>query len=163
MNSTLLLNQWLLFFFLVYSTYNVYFHGVTRMFLVSFLLPFPLPVFFPFFFFLTFGLFVFFFSFHFSLPFKCLFPFRYPLLFSPSTLLPCPPSLDPRPYPTPMLVVPMPPPLFPVVLMSPPDEDFTLSWDGSDDTPDTLRRLVDRAHESGKRVKLSVGGWTGSK
>ena len=32
-----------------------------------------------------------------------------------------------------------------------------------DDAPDTLRRLVDRAHESGKRVKLSVGGWTGSK
>lgn len=31
MNSTLLLNQWL--FFLVYSTYNVYFHGFTRMFL----------------------------------------------------------------------------------------------------------------------------------
>ena len=44
-----------------------------------------------------------------------------------------------------------------------PGEDFTLSWDGSDDAPDTLRRLVDRAHESGKRVKLSVGGWTGSK
>ncbi|KAI0723219.1 glycoside hydrolase [Earliella scabrosa] len=44
-----------------------------------------------------------------------------------------------------------------------PDEDFTLSWDGSDDAPDTLRRLVNRAHESGKRVKLSVGGWTGSK
>ena len=54
------------------------------------------------------------------MPFKCLFPFRYPLLFSPSTFLPCPPFLDPRPYPTPILVVPMPPPLFLVVLMSPP-------------------------------------------
>ncbi|RPD67257.1 glycoside hydrolase [Lentinus tigrinus ALCF2SS1-7] len=43
-----------------------------------------------------------------------------------------------------------------------PDSTFNLSWDGSDDAPDTLRRLVQRAHASGKRVKLSVGGWTGS-
>lgn len=44
-----------------------------------------------------------------------------------------------------------------------PEKNFQLSWDGSDDAPDALRRLVDRAHQSGKRVKLSVGGWTGSK
>lgn len=44
-----------------------------------------------------------------------------------------------------------------------PDQNMTLSWDGSDDAPDLLRRLVSRAHENGKRVKLSVGGWTGSK
>ncbi|KAI0375555.1 glycoside hydrolase [Pilatotrama ljubarskyi] len=44
-----------------------------------------------------------------------------------------------------------------------PDEDFGLAWDGADDAPDLLRRLVDRAHAAGKKVKLSVGGWTGSR
>ena len=38
-----------------------------------------------------------------------------------------------------------------------------LGWDGSDDDPDLLNRLVTAAHQSGKKVKLSVGGWTGSK
>ncbi|TFK92187.1 glycoside hydrolase family 18 protein [Polyporus arcularius HHB13444] len=44
-----------------------------------------------------------------------------------------------------------------------PDENFSLSWDGSDDAPATLRRLVQLAHARGKHVKLSVGGWTGSR
>ncbi|KAI0776101.1 glycoside hydrolase superfamily [Trametes elegans] len=44
-----------------------------------------------------------------------------------------------------------------------PDERLNLTWDGSDDAPDLLRRLVTRAHGQGKKVKLSVGGWTGSR
>ena len=44
-----------------------------------------------------------------------------------------------------------------------PDGNFALAWDGADDAPDTLRRLVQSAHASGKHVKLSVGGWTGSR
>ncbi|KAI0683604.1 glycoside hydrolase [Cytidiella melzeri] len=44
-----------------------------------------------------------------------------------------------------------------------PTENFGLGWDGDGNTPDLLRRLVSAAHQSGKRVKLSVGGWTGSK
>ncbi|KAI0796747.1 glycoside hydrolase superfamily [Abortiporus biennis] len=44
-----------------------------------------------------------------------------------------------------------------------PDENFNLSFDGSDNAPDLLNRLTTAAHNSGKKVKLSVGGWTGSK
>ncbi|EIW62034.1 glycoside hydrolase [Trametes versicolor FP-101664 SS1] len=44
-----------------------------------------------------------------------------------------------------------------------PGADFNLTWDGSDDAPDLLRRLVSRAHAKNKKVKLSVGGWTGSR
>ena len=45
-----------------------------------------------------------------------------------------------------------------------PDAAFALGWDGSDDAaPGLLRRLVAAAHGAGKRVKLSVGGWSGSK
>ncbi|KAI0353577.1 glycoside hydrolase [Trametes cingulata] len=44
-----------------------------------------------------------------------------------------------------------------------PGEDYGLTWDGADDAPDLLRRLVARAHAAGKKVKLSVGGWTGSR
>ncbi|KAH9899952.1 glycoside hydrolase [Cubamyces lactineus] len=44
-----------------------------------------------------------------------------------------------------------------------PDAQFNLSWDGSDDAPDLLKRLVSSAHSAGKHVKLSVGGWTGSR
>ena len=44
-----------------------------------------------------------------------------------------------------------------------PTEDFTLAWDGSDNAPELLQRLVTNAHQNGKHVKLSVGGWTGSK
>ncbi len=44
-----------------------------------------------------------------------------------------------------------------------PTQNFGLGWDGDDDSADLLRRLVTTAHQNGKRVKLSVGGWTGSK
>ncbi|KZV76128.1 glycoside hydrolase family 18 protein [Peniophora sp. CONT] len=44
-----------------------------------------------------------------------------------------------------------------------PQEDFSLNWDGSADAPEVLNRLVNLAHSKGKRVKVSVGGWTGSK
>lgn len=44
-----------------------------------------------------------------------------------------------------------------------PGADFNLTWDGSDDAPDLLQRLVAHAHAAGKKVKLSVGGWTGSR
>jgi hypothetical protein len=40
-----------------------------------------------------------------------------------------------------------------------PDGNFTLSRDGSN----ILSRLVSVAHQKGKKVKLSVGGWDGSK
>ncbi|KIL68084.1 glycoside hydrolase family 18 protein [Amanita muscaria Koide BX008] len=44
-----------------------------------------------------------------------------------------------------------------------PDETFRLVWDDPDTAPDLLRRLVNAAHAKQKKVKLSVGGWTGSK
>ncbi|KAL7282344.1 hypothetical protein ACG7TL_003814 [Trametes sanguinea] len=44
-----------------------------------------------------------------------------------------------------------------------PDAQGNLTWDGSEDAPDLLQRLVTRAHQAGKNVKLSVGGWTGSR
>ncbi|KAL6309630.1 glycoside hydrolase [Sparassis latifolia] len=44
-----------------------------------------------------------------------------------------------------------------------PDQKYNLTWDGSDDDPSLLTRLVSAAHNSGKKVKLSVGGWSGSK
>ena len=44
-----------------------------------------------------------------------------------------------------------------------PTQTFGLGWDGDDNSADLLRRLVTAAHQNGKRVKLSVGGWTGSK
>jgi chitinase len=42
------------------------------------------------------------------------------------------------------------------------------TWDGrleftQDDSSDLLQRLSKLAHKAGKRVKLSIGGWTGSK
>ncbi|KAF5388225.1 hypothetical protein D9615_000516 [Tricholomella constricta] len=43
-----------------------------------------------------------------------------------------------------------------------PTRSFGISWD-SDETPKLLTRLVAAAHAKGKKVKLSVGGWTGSK
>ena len=43
-----------------------------------------------------------------------------------------------------------------------PDQNFNLTWDGSDEAPDLLQRLVTVAHDSDAKVKLSVGGWTGS-
>lgn len=44
-----------------------------------------------------------------------------------------------------------------------PDAKLNLGWDGSDDAPKLLDRLVTAAHARGKKVKLSIGGWTGSK
>jgi hypothetical protein len=43
-----------------------------------------------------------------------------------------------------------------------PDEYFNLTWD-SDDAPMLLKQLVSEAHSAKKKVKLSIGGWTGSK
>ncbi|WVQ74233.1 hypothetical protein IAR50_003829 [Cryptococcus sp. DSM 104548] len=42
-----------------------------------------------------------------------------------------------------------------------PDSAGGLTWD-DDSATDTLSRLVTAAHNAGKRVKVSVGGWTGS-
>ncbi|KAF8621678.1 hypothetical protein AX15_007691 [Amanita polypyramis BW_CC] len=44
-----------------------------------------------------------------------------------------------------------------------PDQNFVLTWDDPVAAPDLLRRLVSLAHAEGKKVKISVGGWTGSK
>ncbi|PCH41122.1 glycoside hydrolase family 18 protein [Wolfiporia cocos MD-104 SS10] len=43
-----------------------------------------------------------------------------------------------------------------------PDAQYNLTWDGSADGGGLLARLVDAAHRAGTKVKLSVGGWTGS-
>jgi chitinase len=44
-----------------------------------------------------------------------------------------------------------------------PDESFNLTWDDADTAPSLLNSLVSSAHSQGKKVKLSIGGWTGSK
>ncbi|KAJ7276522.1 glycoside hydrolase superfamily [Mycena haematopus] len=44
-----------------------------------------------------------------------------------------------------------------------PTKDCSLTWDDPDTAPLLLGRLVTAAHSKGKKVKLSVGGWTGSK
>src|SRR5271154_7145863 len=44
-----------------------------------------------------------------------------------------------------------------------PDSQFNLSWDNGQDAPKLLSRLVSAAHAHDTKVKLSVGGWTGSK
>lgn len=44
-----------------------------------------------------------------------------------------------------------------------PTQNYSIGWDGDDDSQALLTRLVSAAHQSGKFVKLSVGGWTGSK
>lgn len=43
-----------------------------------------------------------------------------------------------------------------------PNADLSLTWDNAEDSPKLLARLVEAAHKAGKKVKLSVGGWTGS-
>ena len=43
-----------------------------------------------------------------------------------------------------------------------PDADFALVWDDMDSGPKLLERLVTAAHAGGSKVKLSIGGWTGS-
>ena len=42
-----------------------------------------------------------------------------------------------------------------------PDANFGLGWE-SENNPDLLQELVKLAHDAGTKVKLSVGGWTGS-
>ena len=44
-----------------------------------------------------------------------------------------------------------------------PNANYALDWDGSEKAPDILSRLVDLAHQRGTKVKLSIGGWSGSK
>ena len=44
-----------------------------------------------------------------------------------------------------------------------PDENFAFALAPGAEGSDTLSRLVSVAHKSGKKVKLSVGGWGGSK
>jgi hypothetical protein len=43
-----------------------------------------------------------------------------------------------------------------------PTTDFSLTWDDPK-APDMLRKLVSAAHEVGTKVKLSIGGWSGSR
>lgn len=44
-----------------------------------------------------------------------------------------------------------------------PDAKFALTWDDPETGPDLLKRLVTNAHAHGTKVKLSLGGWSGSK
>ena len=43
-----------------------------------------------------------------------------------------------------------------------PDSSFALTWDDPVNAPALLDRLVTSAHDAGRHVKLSIGGWTGS-
>ena len=43
-----------------------------------------------------------------------------------------------------------------------PDADFALVWDDINSGPKLLERLVTAAHAKNSKVKLSIGGWTGS-
>lgn len=42
------------------------------------------------------------------------------------------------------------------------DKNFNITWDDPNAGPDLLRRLVTAAHAEGCKVKLSIGGWSGS-
>jgi hypothetical protein len=44
-----------------------------------------------------------------------------------------------------------------------PNASFALVWDDMNSGPELLTRLVAAAHAGGSKVKLSIGGWTGSK
>jgi len=44
-----------------------------------------------------------------------------------------------------------------------PNAKFALTWDDPQTSPDLLKRLVKSAHSHGTKVKLSLGGWSGSK
>ncbi len=44
-----------------------------------------------------------------------------------------------------------------------PDASYGLTWEDAKNAPDLLKRLVVGAHANGAKVKLSLGGWTGSK
>ncbi|KAF7332012.1 MPN domain-containing protein [Mycena kentingensis (nom. inval.)] len=43
-----------------------------------------------------------------------------------------------------------------------PDKNGNLGWDDPSSAPQLLTRLVNATHSRGKKVKLSIGGWTGS-
>ncbi|CAA7259874.1 unnamed protein product [Cyclocybe aegerita] len=44
-----------------------------------------------------------------------------------------------------------------------PNTKFALQWDEPQTAPKLLKRLVSLAHAANTKVKLSIGGWTGSK
>ncbi|KAF8165233.1 glycoside hydrolase [Crassisporium funariophilum] len=44
-----------------------------------------------------------------------------------------------------------------------PNAEFALVWDDMENGPSLLKRLVAAAHAAGSKVKLSIGGWTGSR
>jgi chitinase len=44
-----------------------------------------------------------------------------------------------------------------------PNSNFDLEWDEPKRAPTLLKALVHSAHAQGAKVKLSIGGWTGSK
>lgn len=44
-----------------------------------------------------------------------------------------------------------------------PDETFNLTWDNPEESPSVLKRLVAAAHAKNSKIKLSIGGWSGSK
>ncbi|KAJ3515446.1 hypothetical protein NLJ89_g1753 [Agrocybe chaxingu] len=44
-----------------------------------------------------------------------------------------------------------------------PNAKFALQWDEPQTAPKLLKRLVSLAHAANTKVKLSIGGWTGSK
>jgi chitinase len=44
-----------------------------------------------------------------------------------------------------------------------PTKSAGVSWEDPAYDPKTLTALVSAAHQAGTKVKLSVGGWTGSK
>lgn len=43
-----------------------------------------------------------------------------------------------------------------------PTANFSLDWD-DERAPKILKKLVELAHDQGTKVKLSIGGWTGSR
>jgi chitinase len=44
-----------------------------------------------------------------------------------------------------------------------PDETFNLTWDDPEESPSILSRLAVAAHGKNSKIKLSIGGWSGSK
>ncbi|KAL4260222.1 glycosyl hydrolase 18 family protein [Pleurotus pulmonarius] len=44
-----------------------------------------------------------------------------------------------------------------------PGSDQKLHWDDDERSPQLLKRLTTAAHEKGSKVKLSIGGWAGSR
>ena len=44
-----------------------------------------------------------------------------------------------------------------------PDQDYNVTWDDPVNSPASLSALVSLAHAQDKKVKLSLGGWDGSK